>query len=54
MGIYISHTGQEKDTSTMAYPYLVSALKRARENGTDNNVKVLEEEIALRDSQNAQ
>lgn len=53
MGIYISSKGEEKDTSTMAYKYLQSALKKAEENGHAQNIAVLTEEMVMRDAEAA-
>lgn len=53
MGIYISSKGEEKETEEMAYPYLISALRKAeREADEDtrsmNNLAVLNAELATR------
>ncbi len=48
MPIYISSKGEQKDTSTMAFPYLNSALRKAQEAGNLQNIQALEEELALR------
>lgn len=52
MGTYISSKGEEKDTSTMAYPYLQSALNKAVAEQNEDNIKVLQDELDLRDSVN--
>lgn len=49
MGIYTSHDGTEKETEDMPMPYLLNALQRARVANNEENVAVLEAEIALRE-----
>ncbi len=51
MPIYISSKGEQKDTATMAYPYLQSALKKAEREGNKQNVDALQEELLLRDAE---
>lgn len=52
MGIYISSKGEEKDTATMAYPYLQAALNKAVAEQNDDNVRVLQAELQQRDGAN--
>lgn len=52
MPTYTSSKGEAKDTATMAYSYLQNALKKAQEEGNQENISALEEEIAIRDAEN--
>lgn len=48
MGIYISSKGEKKDTADMPIEYINRALAKARANGDQNNIDVLERELELR------
>lgn len=50
MGIYHSQSKGDVDTSEMAYTYLVNALNKAKAQGDQDNIEVLEAEIAIRDA----
>lgn len=50
MGTYTSSKGIQIDTATMAQPYLERALNKAREKGDEANVKALEEELVVRET----
>lgn len=50
MGTYISSKGEEKNTQDMATPYLLSALNKAIETGNEDNRKVLQEELDIREA----
>lgn len=50
MPIYTNSKEEEIDTSTMAQSHIERALAKAQREGNENNVKVLEEELIIRES----
>ena len=48
MGIYISSKGEKKDTADMPIEYLNRALNKARQEGNQANIDVLQEELNKR------
>jgi len=48
MGIYISSSGEQKETNEMAQSYLERALAKAKREGNDANVEILQEELDSR------
>lgn len=48
MPTYISNSGEAKDTADMNEFYLARALAKAKAEGNEANIKVLEEELASR------
>ena len=51
MGTYIDHLGDEKDTADMPTNYLENALNVALDNEDQDNIDVLQAELALRDDE---
>lgn len=48
MPIYTSSKGEQKETADMPYSYLQNALKKATEEGNQDNIDALNEEIMSR------
>lgn len=53
-GIYTSSKNEQKDTADMATPYLKSALNKAIEQGNQDNIDVLEAELASRQQETSE
>lgn len=47
--IYINSRGESIDTATLAQQHLERALAKAQREGNQENVKALEEELAIRE-----
>ena len=50
MPLYTKSSGEQIETTDMPYKYLLNAFNKATENGDEENIKVLQDEINIRDN----